>query len=388
MDPQRKQKILYVITKSNLGGAQKYVYDLATSLPKESFDVAVVCGGSGPLVDMLAKANIRVIPIKSLSRDINLGGDSRSFFELISIFRREKPDVIHVNSSKVGGLGAVAGRIARIPRIVFTCHGWAFNEERSAVALAVIQFFSWLTVMFSHMTITVSNRDFVDGLRMPLTKGRLILVHNGIRNPEFKDRMTAQTYIRDLARKNGVEIPKTSLLMGAIGELHKNKGYEYMFRAFAEARKIRSSPYRLLVMGEGEEKENLKKLIEELDLETDVSLLGFVKDAPTYLTAFDAFALTSIKEGLPYVVIEAGYAGLPVVATNVGGVREIIEDMRTGILVQTRKPDDIAQGLTFLVNETEKSKQFGAALKEKVQKEFSMEKMVRETVAVYGTKQS
>lgn len=383
MERPARKKILLVITKSNLGGAQKYVYDLATSLPQDMYDVAVVCGGNGPLVQNLEEAHIRVISIKTLQRDISVLGDLASFFELITIFRKEKPHIIHVNSSKVGGLGALAGRIARVPKIIFTCHGWAFNEERSALTLLIIKFVSWLTVMLSHMTITVSNRDLVDGCRMLWSKNKLTLVHNGIRPPHFKERVSAQTEIRDLARKNGVEIPKTALLMGAIGELHKNKGYEYMLYAFSNARKTRSNPYRLIIMGEGEEREKLKNLITQLDLESDVALLGYVKNAPSYLAAFDAFALTSIKEGLPYVIIEAGFAGLPVVATNVGGVREIIEDMKTGILVQTRKPDDIAQGLTFLVHEIDRSKSFGAALKEKVEREFSIEKMVQNTVAVY-----
>ncbi len=386
METAQKKKILFVITKSNLGGAQKYVYDLASALPKEQFEAAVVCGGNGPLIQNLEAAQIRVISIKTLKRDISVLGDIASFFELISIFRKEKPDIIHVNSSKVGGLGALAGRIARVPRIIFTCHGWAFNEERSQISLLIIKFISWLTVMFSHMTIAVSNRDYIDGARMLWSKNKMTLVHNGIRKPEFKEHASARAEIHDLARKSGVEIPKTSLLMGAIGELHKNKGYEYMLQAFSDARKTRSSPYRLIIMGEGEEKEKLKKLISDLDLESDVALLGYVKNAPSYLTAFDAFALTSIKEGLPYVIIEAGFAGLPVVATNVGGVREIIEDMKTGILVQARKPDDIAQGLTFLVNEKDRSKTFGAALKEKVERDFSIEKMVQNTVAVYEKK--
>jgi glycosyltransferase involved in cell wall biosynthesis len=380
---QKKKKILYVITKSNFGGAQKYVYDLATAISYESFDVAVVAGGNGPLIKNLADAGIRTIPITTLQRDISILSDFKSFFELISIFKKEKPDVIHVNSSKAGGMGAFAGRIAKVPKIVFTCHGWAFNEERGTFSLLAIHFLSWLTVMLSHVTIAVSNRDLVDGQRMPLAKKKVVLVHNGIRAPRFKERDMARAALFAVAKLSGIDIPKNALLFGAIGELHKNKGYEYMLEAFALARKSRHFPYRLIIMGEGEEKEKLKKLIHKLDLETDVALLGYVENAPTFLPAFDAFALTSIKEGLPYVIIEAGFAGLPVVSTNVGGVREIIDDMSNGILVQARKPDDIAEGLLLLVKDPEKAALFGKKLKEKVEKEFSIEKMVERAIAVY-----
>jgi glycosyltransferase involved in cell wall biosynthesis len=383
MESPAKKKILLVITKSNLGGAQKYVLDLASALPKDRFDVAVAAGGSGPLLGELGMAGIRTIPISALKRDIALLGDIRSLYALIQIMRDEKPDIVHVNSSKAGGFGAFAGRVAGIPRIIFTCHGWAFNEDRSALSRLVIKFFSWLTVMFAHTTIAVSARDLADGQRMPFAKSKVVLAHNGIRPPQLKDRDVARATLFAVAKLSGIEMPKNSLLFGAIGELHKNKGYEFMLRAFALARKSRNFPYRLLVMGEGEERPKLKKLMKELDLETDVALLGYVKDAPTYLKAFDAFALTSVKEGLPYVLIEAGYAALPVVATNVGGVKEIIEDMRSGILVQARKPEDIAEGLLMLAKEPEKVRAFGQNLKAKVEREFSIEKMVEKTIAVY-----
>src|SRR4051812_14312990 len=120
MEQNTKKKILFVITKSNWGGAQKYVYDLASSLPKDSYESVVVFGGEGPLATRLQEAGIRTISVKSLQRDVNIFGDIKSLFELLSIFKREKADVVHVNSSKVGGLGAFAARCAGIPRIIFT----------------------------------------------------------------------------------------------------------------------------------------------------------------------------------------------------------------------------------------------------------------------------
>jgi glycosyltransferase involved in cell wall biosynthesis len=144
-----------------------------------------------------------------------------------------------------------------------------------------------------------------------------------------------------------------------------------------------NTPVKLAIIGEGEEREHLKNLIHKFRVEKNVCLIGFIPDAPTYLKAFDAFALTSIKEGLPYVVIEAGFAGLPTVATNVGGVKEIIDDMKSGILVQTRKPTDIAQGLSMVLTEKEKALSFGKNLEEKACSEFSLPHMVEKTLAVY-----
>ncbi len=371
-------KVLYVITKSVWGGAQKYVYDLATSLPRGEFEPVVAFGGAGPLAEKLAVAGVRTVSIPSLQRDVNPLGDAKSLFALYSVIRKERPDVVHVNSSKTGGLGAVAAQLAGVPRVVFTCHGWPFNEERGLLSLWAIRFFSWLTVMFSDATIAVSERDTLDGQRLPGAKDRVTLVHNGVREPRFKPKEEARAFVVAAARAKGVEILPEDYLVGAIGELHKNKGYEYLLEAVAKP----GSLTKLAIMGEGEERDRLERQASG-GLKHKVAFLGFVEDAPTYLKAFDAFVLSSIKEGLPYVVIEAGYASLPIVATNVGGVKEIVDDMSSGILVQTRKPDEIAQGIEALKGDREKAALFGANLHAKVQAEFSLEKMVERTVSVY-----
>jgi glycosyltransferase involved in cell wall biosynthesis len=158
-----------------------------------------------------------------------------------------------------------------------------------------------------------------------------------------------------------------------------------MLDGFARLSKARRNV--LLIIGEGEERAPLEALIKKLGLEHDAALLGFVKDGASYLKAFDAFALTSVKEGLPYVVIEAGFAGIPVVATNVGGVKEVVEDMQSGVLVQTRKPDDIAQGLELIKNNADKSRGFAENIQKRAKTEFSLAKMVEKTIDIYGSTQ-
>jgi len=379
---KQKQKIFYVITKSNWGGAQKYVYDLATSLPKDSFEPTVIFGGVGALAEKLSSAHIKSISIDSLKRDISISSDFVSFFKLFSIFRKEHPDIVHVNSSKVGGLGALAARLVGIKKIIFTCHGWPFNEERGTLSLWVIRFFSWLTVMLSHKTIMVSERDLHDGKLMFGLKNKLILIHNGLKKPDFKTTDNASAYIKELARKSGVKITPEDFLVGSIGELHKNKGYDYLLSAFSKLGKS----FKLVIISDGEERFKLNKKIHELGLGQRVALLGFVTEAATYLEVFDAFVLSSIKEGLPYVIIEAGFAKLPVVATNVGGVSEIIDDMHSGILVQNKKPGDIAKSLEFIRVNPEKVRLFGENLYNKVMAEFSLSTMVEKTVELYESK--
>src|SRR3989344_3387314 len=127
---KKKGKILYIITKSNWGGAQRYVFDLATRLPKEDFEIAVAHGGNGLLAEKLCTARIRTIKVKKFERNVKLFKDIAVFFELLSLLRRERPDIVHLNSSKAGGIGALSARFTGIKNIIFTSHGLVFDEDR------------------------------------------------------------------------------------------------------------------------------------------------------------------------------------------------------------------------------------------------------------------
>lgn len=371
--PQQKQKIIYVITKSNWGGAQKYVFDLATSLSTD-YNISVVLGGSGVLKEKLEQSHIRTITIPELGRDINVLKDFIVLYKLIRLTQKEKPDIIHVNSSKTGGLGALAGRLCGVRKTIFTSHGWPFNEDRSFLQKKILLFFSWLTSLFSHITITVSKKDYNLGKKMLCLKNKMVLIHNGIATPHYKNRESARTEL---------SIPSNSFVIGTIAELHKNKGYEYLLEGFAAF--VEKHPDTLLVsIGDGEEKERLENQIKKYRIEKQVRFLGFIKDASSFLKAFDVFALNSVKEGLPYVLIEAGYAGLPVVATSVGGIPEIITHEKEGLVIPPKNVKALVDALEYYYTQSNSAKEYGLKLKEKVTRDFSQEHMVQETRKVYN----
>ena len=122
-------KILYAITKSNWGGAQRHLFDLATKMKERGHTPVVALGGDGILRKKLEDTGIKTYTIAKLSRDIALSKDAGSFKELFSVIKREKPDVLHLHSPKAAGLGALAGKLLRVKKIVYTVHGWTFNEE-------------------------------------------------------------------------------------------------------------------------------------------------------------------------------------------------------------------------------------------------------------------
>lgn len=308
MDEGRGKKILLVITKSNWGGAQRYVYDLATNLP-HSFECAVALGGNGLLKERLEKKGIQVVRIPHLERDISLAKEFRAFYFLLRHLRKNHYDTVHLNSSKAGGLGVLAARLAGVSPIIFTAHGWPFYEDRNVFSRALIKFLSWLTIIFAHATITVCERDYRAFDRWPFIKGKMVKIYNGIDSPVP---LGSANVIRN-------SFPKGVRITGTIGQLTRNKNQI----ALIEQAKNDPALY-IAIVGDGEDRLYLMNKIKEYGLGTRVKLFGFMP-ASEVLRGFDVFALPSLKEGLPYVLLEAKAAGLPIVANRVGGVGEILD---------------------------------------------------------------
>ncbi len=400
MEPDKKPlKILYLITKSNFGGAQRYVFDLATEARKAGHDVVVGFGGNGMLKTKLQEAGIRTIEIPSLLRDINILSDIKSFFALIDIFSKENPDVVHLNSSKMGGLGAVAARLwngwAYCTRffnlggspmhIIFTGHGWAFNEDRGDFARFIIGAMHWLTIELSHETIAVSKRTRDQVNALPFVWHKLKVIYNGVGPITLLSKGAA---LKNILGERMKDIMNSNpIIVGTLAELHKNKGLSYAIEGIAQLKKQRPTQRVLfIILGEGEERAPLETLIQKLDLKDNVILAGYKENGALLLSAFDIFLLPSITEAFPYAILEAGRAGLPVIATAVGGIPEVIDDMESGVLIQSKNGGEVARATLFLIDNPERCISMGITLKKRIYDRFSIETMAKETFALYEKK--
>ena len=368
---------MFLVTKGNCGGAQRYVFDLATALPKEKFEAVVVCGEGNALPEKLAMEGVRCERVPSLGRDVGFA-DIATFREIFQLLKKERPDILHLNSSKAAALGAVAARLAHLQiKIIFTVHGWPFNEPRQFFVRTAIFLLSWLTALLSDVVITICSADFRTAKRMLFIKKKTRLIHNGIKPFKILERSEAR-------RALAPDAPPETALIVTIAELTKNKGLVHALRAIAELSSERElPPFQYIIIGEGELRAELEKIIAENNLSGIVRLAGFVPDAKTLLSGADIFLLPSLKEGLPYVLLEAGASGVPVVATNVGGVSDIIADMESGMLIRAKREKEIADALRFLLINHKKRDAFGSALKEKVLRDFGFEEILKETVRVY-----
>jgi len=382
----KKQKILFVITKSTWGGAGRYVYDLATRIPPADFDVAVAAAEGGLLLERLRLAGTRAIPLRWLQRNINPLKDAFTLVSLVALFLRERPAIVHLNSSKTGGLGGAAATIARLltlsnyPRIVFTVHGWAFREPRPFWQRCLIAAGEWLASLSHDRVILISTEDHrAAGRFIPARK--LALIFNGIDPPPPLPRGDARTL---LGERIGEAVALDTILIGSVAELTQNKGIGVLIEAAAILAKINpAKPWRIVVVGEGEERTRLEAAIARAGLNDSIFLVGFLPDASRIASAFDIFVLPSLKEGLPYAVMEAMAAGVPVVASRVGGILDLIRDQKSGILVPAGDPEALADAIANLIAHPGTRRMLADTARQRIRSEFTIAEMMRQTIGLY-----
>ncbi|MBU4256795.1 glycosyltransferase family 4 protein [Patescibacteria group bacterium] len=416
-----KKTILYLITQSELGGAQRYVFDLAINL-KQEFNVAVAFGEQGErgeLTDKLKQAEIAYYTIPHLKRAISPINDFLAFIEIIKLIKKIKPDIIHLNSSKISILGSLAAKtcsLFRVPpaahprprtpgcvplprasasagkraagqacSVIYTVHGWVFNEPMPKWQKLFYKYAEKFTALFKDKIISVSDFDRQTAIKEKICDTeKLITIHNGIAPINFYPREEAIKII--YSKIENCKLKIENLLIGSIANLYKTKGLEYLIQAaniIKEKSLILNSKFLILIIGEGPERKNLEQLIKRHQLQNNIILTGRVGNAAELLPAFDIYACPSVKEGLSYTIIEAMQAGLPIIATNAGGNPELIKDGKTGLLTEIKNPQILAEKIMRLINNSDLSQSLGANAKEKAKNEFGLERMVEKTREVY-----
>lgn len=375
-----KKKLVYVVTKSSWGGAQRYVYDLALSFQNE-YEVEIWCGQNEisndiSLISRAKGSGICVRYIEDLRRDVNLKKEIQVWHNFFVMVNKHQPDILHLNSTKIGCFGSIIGRMCRVKKIVFTAHGLANFEDRPRLQKFLIRYFNRLIFILMHDVILISKFEF-SYTRNWYGSSKHKLIYNGISHLEKRPFEFVTRHFPNTIRKK-FNKPHIKHFIG-IGELHKNKGLTYTLQAFHNL-KMLGYDFMYVHFGDGELKQQLLKQVAQLGLEENIYFFGFIDNASAYLSYFDGLVFSSIKEGLPYVVIEAGYAGIPVFASCVGGIPEIIIEGQTGKL---HEPKDIMTLTNHLIDFIMSGTYKQEDIIQKVTNRFSIEKMLKKTKILY-----
>jgi glycosyltransferase involved in cell wall biosynthesis len=348
----RRPRLLLVITLAETGGAQSYVAALLPALAPR-FDVVVAAHGDGPLVEAAARAGVRFVELRHMRRALHPVRDARGLLELVALIRRERPDIVHANSSKAGILGRLAAMVAGVPITVFTVHGWAFKAY-GGLAARLYRTADRVMARATTITICVTDSERATGLGAGTCDAkRTTVIPNAIdtRTAPRARHASDPPRIITVGRLAWPKDPQT--LLDALGRLRK--------RTFAA-----------VIVGDGPQRPGAEARIRELGLASSVQILGARDDVPDLLARSDVFVLASRSEGGPISILEAMAAGLPVVASAVGGVGELVQDGSTGLLAPAGDAGALAAAVQRLLDDPELRHRMGEAGRRRAAERFDV----------------
>jgi len=345
------KKILFIITKSEMGGAQRFLYELVTHLDAQMYVILVAAGRNGELFEKLFKKDIKTARIRNFS---NIPGIKNflAFIEIFNLLRKFRPDILYLLSSEAGFIGSLAGSFYSLLfwrenlKIIYRIGGWAFKEPHNIFIKKIYLWSEKFSSVLKDIIIVNSEFDRQLAIKNKITKpNKITTIYNGISLNEIKFFLTeeAKKFINSKILYSKFYI-LNSILIGTIANLYKNKGLEFLVKTMSVI-KGQMSNVTLMIIGDGPERKNLEKLIKKYKLKNNVFLLGAIPDAYKYLKALDLFVLPSIKEGQPWVILEAMAAEVPIVATNIAGIPEMIENGKSGLLVEPADPAALANAI-------------------------------------------
>jgi sugar transferase (PEP-CTERM/EpsH1 system associated) len=365
----QKATVLHLITELDTGGAQTALLRLLAGLDRDRFRPAVAClyNGDKPVAQRIRSLGI---PVTDLEMTAKWRLDA--LWRLYRLLRQQRPDILHTWMFHANFPGRLLGRLAGVPIIITSRR----NED---IGGALRECLNRWTARLDDRVIAVcevARRAEIERARV--SPEHVVTIYNGIDVERFSP--TGGESVSRVRREFG--IPAGVPLVGAVGRLHPQKDFAGLLHSLTEVQK-HVSPIRLLLAGEGELRDDLETRARSLGISRIVTFAGFRSDVAEILAACDVFVLPSLWEGMPNVVLEAMAVGLPVVATQVGGVPEIVLDGKTGLLVPPGDSETLAQALIRLLRDLDLRSRMGRAGRRRVEQYFSANQMVLETEALY-----
>jgi len=369
-------KILFVIDGLEFGGGERGFVQLAAGL-RDRFDILVASSPGGQFEDKIRKLGIKFYPIQLIKR-----ASFKAILQIRDLILSQNIDLLHSQGARADFFSRIAGRLAGLPCILCTVQMPIEGFDIGPLRKVIYLFMDRVSERYVEQFIVVSN-----SLKRLMVKERGIpdqkvsRIYNGIELDEYmpngKEIRSQKSEVR---RK--FEVAKDAPVIGAIGRMVWQKGFEYLIEAVPSIiQGFRKA--KVLIVGEGPQKKELEALGERLKVKEKLIFTGFRSDIRDILSAVDLLVIPSLLEGFPMVTLEAMAMAKPIVATNIDGITEQITNGENGILVPPRDPAALATAVIKLLGDKKSAQQMGIAARGKVEQEFSVERMVSETEKVY-----
>lgn len=366
-------RIWHVITLAEFGGAQKVVENLARGQAQQGMEVVVSAFAEGELWQWLAcTPSIERRPIKTFVRQISPLKDLLTLIKLFHFFHSYHPDIVHCHSSKAGLLSRIAARLAGVPVIVFTVHGWSFYAPQNQL---LRKFYIWLEKMAARCgdaLAFVSEADAAAARQEGIASCLNLTIHNGLPLRPLLDKQAARKQLG---------LPLDKAIIGTVGRLSDQKNPLYVLEVLAQLKE--EQDYLFYWIGDGPLAEAARQKAADLGLNDYCHFIGYREDPTLWLAAMDIFLLLSRFEGLPLVIIEAMQQGVPVIAHAVGGTGELVRDGVNGYLIPAGDQRTVLTRIRELLAEPEKALALGRRGRELAERHFTVERMLEQYLALY-----
>jgi len=372
-----KRKVFHIITKLELGGAQKVTLMTLERLPRDRYELGLITGPEGILVGWANQIpDLTRFWIPNFVREVRPIQDSITLLKLWRLFRRERPDIVHTHSSKAGILGRLAARLAGVPVIFHTYHGFGFNDFQPRLIKTLYIWLERITGRVTNQTVIVSYANAKRAEDSGIVRNNdWILCRDAISLEQFMQPGPRRTKLREW------NVPENRVVAGMVACFKPQKSpldfVEVASRVLKETDRV-----HFIMAGDGELRPAIEARIRDLGISSHITLLGWQKDMPEVYRNLDVVVLTSLWEGLPCVFSEAMAAGLPIVATQVDGAREAIIDGDNGFLHGPHDVEGMAKSVLKLVENPALREAMGSRGKSRVS-EFDIDTSVRALESAY-----
>ena len=344
-----------------LSGVQNMMLNLITALDPEQYEIYVISKPNGPLVEKLKESGFHYIPVPSLRRNLSLW-DFVAFIKIYQICQKYRFDIVHTHSSKTGFIGRIAARLAGIPKIIHTVHGFPFHQFQPEIIQNIYIIMEKIAAIFCDKIVFVNDFERELALKDKIVKTeKAITIFNGIKIPEIR-------------KKQFYHESDDHFLIGSVSRFSKQKNVINLIKVAIKVCQ-KNNKIKFVFIGDGEDFSICKKLVKNADLGNKIILEGWSNNVLERLLDFDVFLLFSRWEGLPISILEAMSVGLPIIASNIKGNNELVSE-KNGILINVDDVDKLESVLNKLPERIKELKRWGEQSRKIVSQKFNFEDFI------------
>ena len=381
MQKNRKLVVAHLQLLPLMSGVQKVSLDEMALISRDTFDPVLICKMPGDFTDAVAALGIPCHFVKEMERSIKPWADLKAVYQLYKVFRKIRPDVVHTHSSKTGVLGRIAAKLAGVPAVIHTVHGFPFDSAANVVQRSFYVGLEWISARFCDAMVLLKEADLEFSRRtLSVPREKLHLIPNGVAMNDFEPMPVQLKHVR---KTELLDSSSKEICIAMTGRLWEQKNPECFVEAAIEVLKTGVTNARFFLIGDGPLRGILQDMIDRSGYVEHITILGWRSDVPVLLQVTDVFVLPSRWEGLSLAILEAMASGLPVVASDIPGNTDLVQDGVTGYQFKGEVAASLAEKLLLLINDSGKRVAMGIAGRMSVNAHYRIENRVKTMEQLY-----